>query len=156
MKKKITVFMGCIFLAGALYNLWTLRQVNIMFIYSDAGSTINIVVDHLPWTDRDKIEWFLARKKDILEKHPLYNNSWHDFLIMDIGDGFTNFSENPDEDLFCFPTIKSEKNCLVKNYLLVVEEAEYENMQFHIAPWWTSYQLTSEGKVERIYMEENL
>lgn len=74
MKKKITVFMGCIFLAGALYNLWTLRQVNIIFINSDAGSTIDIVVDHLPWTDRDKIDWFLAHKEKILAKYPLYDD----------------------------------------------------------------------------------
>lgn len=151
MKKKITVFMGCIFLAGALYNLWTLRQVNIIFINSDAGSTIDIVVDHLPWTDRDKIDWFLAHKEKILAKYPLYDNSTHTFYIIDIGDGFTNYNENPDEDLFCFPTIKSEKSCLLKDYLLIAQEFRYKNHQFQTAPWSTIYQLTPEGKIERIF-----
>lgn len=155
-KRKSLIFVTCLFLAGALYNLWTLRKANIIFIYSDAGSTINIVVDHLPWTDRDKIEWFLARKEKILEKYPLYDSGMHTFYVMDVGKGFTNYNENPDEDLRCFPTIKNEINCLIKDYLLIVYEEEYINTQFYIAPWWTFYQLTPEGKIERIYREENL
>jgi hypothetical protein len=60
LKKKISMLILYLFLSGAIYNLWTLRPVKILYVNSDGYGTINLVVDHLPWTDRDKIDWYLA------------------------------------------------------------------------------------------------
>lgn len=64
--------------------------------------------------------------------------------VIDIGNGFTDYKkyiEGPYEDLYCFPTIKSNDNCIVKNYLMVINEYPYRNTHFFIADN-NEYQLT--------------
>ncbi len=56
-------------------------------------------------------------------QNPLPEGSWHTWYVIDIGNGFTDYKkyiEGPYEDLYCFPTIKSNDNCIVKKYLIVV------------------------------------
>lgn len=147
MKKKYALLLG-LFLLGALYNAWTLRPVNILYVYSDAGSTMSIAVDHLPLTDKEKIDWYMARRDQLKEDYSLYNNVTHRYYIIDISDGFTNYDEMPKEDLRCFPDIKNDKNCLVKYYLLIVNEGTDGKVIFHIPDEQFEYQLTEEGKIE--------
>lgn len=64
--------------------------------------------------------------------------------VIDIGNGFTDYKkyiEGPYEDLYCFPTIKSNDNCIVKNYLMVINEYPYRNTHFFIVDN-NEYQLT--------------
>ena len=58
--------------------------------------------------------------------------------------------EGPYEDLYCFPTIKSNDNCIVKNYLMVINEYPYRNTHIGINDF-TEYQLTQENKIERVF-----
>ncbi|EIM2859467.1 DUF943 family protein, partial [Escherichia coli] len=109
--------------------------------------------DHLPWTDSDKINWYLKHQNEIKNQHPLPEGSWHTWYVIDIGNGFTDYKkyiEGPYEDLYCFPTIKSNDNCIVKNYLMVINEYPYRNTHFFIADN-NEYQLTQENKIERVF-----
>ena len=162
MKKKFPAMLLCFFLLEGLYNLWTLRPVNVQYVYSDAGSTVDLVVDHLPWTDRDKIAWYLTRRDEFKKKYPLLEWTSNSYYIIDIGKGFIKFEGNPSEDLryenlICFPTIKSDMNCVVKNYLLIVDENPDSNTLFYMFSEFGSqivYQLTPEGKIEFIPQPE--
>lgn len=60
------------------------------------------------------------------------------------------YIEGPYEDLYCFPTIKSNDNCIVKNYLMVINEYPYRNTHIGINDF-TEYQLTQENKIERVF-----
>lgn len=155
MKKKLPVMLLCLFLLGAFYNLWTIRPVNILYIYSDAGVTVTIVVDHMPWTDREKIAWYLARRDEFKRKYPSFDNTWQTYYITDISDGFTNYAKSPHEDLFCIPEIKSDDNCLVKNYFLIVDEYTNSGLRFY-PDSDIEYQLTPDNKIERVYRPEYL
>lgn len=75
------------------------------------------------------------------------------WYVIDIGNGFTDYKkyiEGPYEDLYCFPTIKSNDNCIVKNYLMVINEYPYRNTHIGINDF-TEYQLTQENKIERVF-----
>ncbi|QFH69387.1 DUF943 family protein [Enterobacter sp. E76] len=152
MKIKILKIALYLFILNGLYNLWTLRPVKIIYAYSDAGGVVMLVVDHLPWTDRDKINWYLSRQQEIKYKYPL-TDDYHTYYIAGIDDGFTNYQYSPHEDIFCFPTIQSEKNCIVKDYLLIIDEQPYRNTRYYITATEGEYELTPENKLERIYHE---
>ncbi len=122
MKKKFPLLLLTLFLAGAFYNLWTLRPVKVLHASSDGYGDVELVVTHMPWTDMEKISWFILNREDIRAKYPLFPDVWHRYYITDIGDGFTNNKISPHEDLRCFSEIQNDKNCIVKNYLLVVDE----------------------------------
>lgn len=153
MKSKLQKIILYLFLLCCIYSLWTLRPVQILYTYSDAGNSVFLVVDHLPWTDSDKINWYLKHQNEIKNQHPLPEGSWHTWYVIDIGNGFTDYKkyiEGPYEDLYCFPTIKSNDNCIVKNYLMVINEYPYRNTHFFIADN-NEYQLTQENKIERVF-----
>ncbi|HHU2274710.1 TPA: DUF943 family protein, partial [Escherichia coli] len=48
MKRKLQKIILYLFLLCCIYNLWTLRPVQILYTYSDAGNSVFLVVDHLP------------------------------------------------------------------------------------------------------------
>ncbi|MFT1055496.1 DUF943 family protein [Enterobacter hormaechei] len=148
MRNKYSIIILCLFLMAGVYNLWTLRPVNILHIDSDGGSAVVLVVDHLPWTDRGKIDWFLARREEVRSKYPLYNEGWHRYYIMGIGDGFTTHESSSHEDLLCFPVINSHNNCVIKDYLLIVDEYQNRNTQFYVSDADIEYQMTPDNKIE--------
>jgi len=154
MKNKKKRFIG-IFIIIAMCNLWSLRPVKILHIYSDFNSSVFIVVDHLPWADSDKIGWFLSRREKLINDYPLIDGIPHSYYIMDVGEGFTNYKENPKEDLLCFSMGKKEHNCIIKNYPMVMSERPYENIHFQISSEWAvyNYELTPEGKIEYSHRE---
>lgn len=141
--------MHCFFIA-AICNLCTLRSVKILHVYSDFNSSVFVVVDNLPWADRDKIGWFLSHRETFIKDCSLIDGIYHSYYIMDIGDGFTNYEESPKEDLMCFSMGKDQHNCIVKNYPLVVNERPYENIRFQVSSYWATneYELTPKGKIE--------
>ncbi|EFW8621429.1 DUF943 family protein, partial [Shigella sonnei] len=99
------------------------------------------------------INWYLKHQNEIKNQHPLPEGSWHTWYVIDIGNGFTDYKkyiEGPYEDLYCFPTIKSNDNCIVKNYLMVINEYPYRNTHIGINDF-TEYQLTQENKIERVF-----
>ncbi|WP_230353705.1 DUF943 family protein [Lelliottia sp. WAP21] len=150
MNNKMPKMLLLLFLSGGFYNLWTLRPVNIAYVYSDAGSTLSIVVDHLPWTDKEKIDWYISRREELARNYPLYNDSIHSINILDIGEGFTNYNEMPDEDLLCFPTIQTDRSCILREHLLIVNEYPDRKAVFYIVSNQTTYQLVAGDKIERV------
>ncbi|ANA19203.1 DUF943 domain-containing protein [Salmonella enterica subsp. diarizonae] len=151
--KKIAL---CLFLLAGTYNLWTLRPVKILYAYSDFGSTVFLVVDHLPWTDRDKIRWYLTHREEFKRKYPLLDQDWFRYYVIDIGNGFTNaknYHDGPYEDLYCFPTIKDDADCIVKDYLFIVDEYSDSNTTFGVTviDGEHEYQLTPEKQIERVF-----
>lgn len=82
MKRKLQKIILYLFLLCCIYNLWTLRPVQILYTYSDAGNSVFLVVDHLPWTDSDKINWYLKHQDEIKSQNPLPEGSWHTGMLL--------------------------------------------------------------------------
>lgn len=133
MKRKLQKIILYLFLLCCIYNLWTLRPVQILYTYSDAGNSVFLVVDHLPWTDSDKINWYLKHQDEIKSQNPYQKIvGIPGMLLISVMASLTikKYIEGPYEDLYCFPTIKSNDNCIVKNYLMVINEYPYRNTHF--------------------------
>lgn len=154
MEKKSPLILLGLFLLGGVYNFWTLRPVEVLHVDSDAGGTVVVVVDHMPWTDKEKIDWYLSRREALQKKYPLYDNNWHSYYIADIGDGFTNYNKSPGEDLLCFSTLKNDDNCIIKKYFLIIDEFSYKNTRFYVSGDETAYQLTPDKKLEFVQHDE--
>lgn len=137
-----------IMLATAFYNLWTLRPVRILYVDSFQGMSVNIVVDHLPWTDKDRIKWYLEHKKMLQMKYPVFTENTSRIVFFEAGAGFVSFRENPHEDLRCFEDIKSEKRCIPKDIALVVNVDAPGIVDFITDFSGTTYQILGEGNIE--------
>ncbi|KFC07487.1 hypothetical protein GTGU_01871 [Trabulsiella guamensis ATCC 49490] len=156
MKNKFPVMLLCLFMIGAIYNFWTLRPVSILYVYSDGYGIVNLVVDHMPLTDRGKIGWYLAHREYIQSTYPLFPEIRHRYYVTNVGEGFTNQENSPHEDLRCFPAIDSKKNCVIKDYFLIVDENVNENTRFYVSDGEVEYQMMSEHKLEFIPRPEAL
>ena len=154
MRRKFRVLSLGLFLAGGIYNLWTLRPVNILHVDSDGDGVVVLVVDHMPWTDRDKIDWYLAHREEIRSKYPLFDEIKQSYYILGVGDGFTNYERSPHEDLRCFTVIDSNNYCVIKDYLLIIDEYTNENTRFYVSEGKVEYQLTLKNKIQRVYRPE--
>lgn len=137
-----------IFVITAFYNLWTLRKVNIIYIDSYKDMMLDIVVDHLPLTDKGRIEWFLENKRKLQKKHPEFNENTYEIVFLDIGEGFMSSRDNYHEDLRCFESLKKEKNCIQKNDLLVIHFYDGGVTDFDIGFGGPAYRVYSNGKIE--------
>lgn len=65
-----------------IYNLWTLHSCT-DFVYILSGNSVFLVVDHLPWTDSDKINWYL-KHQDEIKSNPYPEGSWHTWYVIDV------------------------------------------------------------------------
>jgi hypothetical protein len=148
-RKGIISFAVVIMVCIALYNLWSQRPVKVLYIDSYKGVMFDIVVDHLPWLDRDRINWFLTHREELEKNHPTLKGNIYEITFLDVGAGFMSLRENPHEDLLCFDTIKEEKNCIEKNTLLVVHFYNHGVTDFDIGYGGPAYQKIGNGKIER-------
>lgn len=151
MKRKVgkLIFLtALIMLATAFYNLWTLRPVRILYVDSFQGMSVNIVVDHFPWADKDRITWFLSHKDELQRKYPVFNGNTFEVVFLGAEKGFMSLRENPHEDLRCFEALKKEKNCIEKDVLLVVNFYAKGITDFEIGYGGPAYQILGEGNIE--------
>lgn len=62
--------------------------------------------------------------------------------------------KSPHEDLFCIPEIKSDDNCLVKNYSLIVYEDPDSDTRF-FTDSEMEYRLTSDTKIVPVLQKKS-
>lgn len=132
----------------AIYNLWTLRSVDVLYMESYKDVIIEVVVDHLPWTDKDRIKWFLENKVKLQRNYPEFNEKTFEIIFLDVGEGFMSLRDNYHEDLRCFESLKKEKNCIQKNDLLVIHFYDGGVTDFDIGFGGPAYRVTRDGKIE--------
>ncbi|MFS2224953.1 DUF943 family protein [Pantoea sp. B65] len=115
-------------------NFWSLRAVNIIDIHS-AREYSQIIVDHLPFTDKEKIEWWLKNQQEIMKKYNIphsYKDGSYNITIWNIGDGYLNSDEYYRKDLLCFSDMKDKRNCIEKKLLLTIEKSANNKIYFSI------------------------
>lgn len=147
-RRKMLSIAVVIFISTALYNLWTLRKVNVLYIDSYKDVMLDMVVDHLPLTDKGRIEWFLENKNQLQKNHPEFNQNTVEIIFLGIGEGFMSLRENPHEDLLCYDSLKQEKNCIEKDVLMVVDFYTNGVTDFDIGFGGPGYRVSGDGKIE--------
>lgn len=83
------------------------------------GSTAQIIVDKLPLTDSNKINWWQRNQNKILKKYDIPTGDKTPFLIVvyAFGDGYQVEGK---EDRLCFTDIKPPKNCIDKKIIMMI------------------------------------
>lgn len=116
MRLKLKITMLILFVIVALLNMWTTRTVKIIHAEKKSGVYDDFVVDHLPFTDRDRINWYLDHKRELLKNHSIQEGAYYDLTFWDVGDGFLGVDENIKriDDLYCFDDMSVEKRCIEK------------------------------------------
>lgn len=93
--------------------------VKIINIHKEGTEHANIVVTHFPLTDNGKINWWLDHKEFIKKTYNTPAQSRYYIAIWDIGDGYV--ADSYKEDFYCFSDMKTTKNCIEKNLLMIID-----------------------------------
>lgn len=132
MIKKILLVLLALFNIIALFNAWTLRQVNVLFVEKIRTGDYVIAVDHLPLTDYDKISWFNDNKQMLQSHYAISMEDFEKITIMEAVDGVKNINSRWVDDYFCFNHIDSDYRCVDKNLQVSIARAQDGTLTFYI------------------------
>ncbi|MDN4625628.1 DUF943 family protein [Erwinia sp. PsM31] len=100
----------CLFIRG--------EAVCVMDAHYD-GSTAQVIVNKLPFTDSEKIEWWLRNEVKVRDKYHIPSGNAGPFLITVYAFG-EGYKEEGKEDRLCFRDVKSPQNCIDKKVLMMI------------------------------------
>lgn len=105
MRKVIFISALIILLSGVTAYLYSGREtVSVIDVHYYNGHTVQIIVDRLPFFDKDKIAWWEAKQHEIREKYNIPSGEKDPFLITVYGFG-KGYQQQGKEDRRCFPDI---------------------------------------------------
>lgn len=116
--RKLVILSLAIALCFIGYLFTVKSNVSIIAAHYD-GSTAQIIVNKLPLTDSNKINWWQRNQNEILENYNIPTGDKIPFLIViyAFGDGYQVEAK---EDRLCFSDIKPPKNCIDKKILMMI------------------------------------
>jgi len=116
--RKLIVLLLTLLLCVAFFLFNEKKDVSVIDAHYD-GSTAQIIVDKLPLTEAAKISWWKQNQNEILENYKIPTGDKVPFLIAIYAYG-NGYQEEGKEDRLCFSDIKSPKNCIDKNILMMI------------------------------------
>ncbi|ELQ6022792.1 DUF943 family protein [Cronobacter turicensis] len=121
MIKKRVLLLVIILAAVVIIRFMTDRSVNIIAVHQNPY-TAAVIVERLPWRDRDKIAWWRDNEKRLIKHYSLKIDNPRgalDYFVYAFGEGY---QPEGDADRLCFEEIKSPSRCIDKNLLMVVTQ----------------------------------
>ncbi|ADP11142.1 conserved uncharacterized protein [Erwinia sp. Ejp617] len=112
------------------YVIWvSLRPVEIVAVHKD-GNHSSVLVKTFPFTDSGKIEWWLKNRDMLKEKYdtpePELDGSFTVVFWL-LGEGY---KEEGKYDRRCFEDMRTQKNCIDKNSLILVKNSKNSGMYY--------------------------
>ncbi|MCU5774649.1 DUF943 family protein [Erwiniaceae bacterium BAC15a-03b] len=145
------ILSACVLLTAACY-FWNLRPVNIIGVHYKNDFSY-VIVDHLPFTDRAKVKWWLDHQDEFREKYhiPAPSASGNfDVSVWAAGKGYLNYEKNYKQDLLCFSDMESKDNCIEKNLLLTIKKIPEQRIYFVIGFHDSVYELDNDNGLIRV------
>ncbi|CNC46022.1 putative entero membrane protein [Yersinia pseudotuberculosis] len=149
MKAKSKKIICALLLLGSIllgYFFWlSLRPVEIVAVHKD-GNFSAVLVRDFPVTDKGKINWWLENRDMLKAKYSIpkpASDGFYTVIFWDFGDGY---KEEGKYDRLCFYNMKSSKNCIDKNSLMIIRNSQYNVMSFTVDSG--IYQLKNGGIVK--------
>jgi len=116
--RKLIVFIFIILSCTLSYRLTGKHNVSIIDAHYDS-STAQIIVNKLPLTKAEKIDWWQKNQRSVLEKYNIPTGHKSPFLIAIYA--FDNgYQVEGKKDRLCFSDIEPPKNCIDKNILMTI------------------------------------
>ncbi|AIX73697.1 MAG: DUF943 family protein [Mixta calida] len=130
-KHKISLI---IFGALLAYALWlTCRPVKIIAVHHTGNHSAAILVNNLPFTDRDKIAWWQENRAMLKEKYDLpapADNGFFSVTVWLFGEGYQE--DNQDDDQYCFKDMQTMKHCIEKTDSFTIYSSRGNQAHFSV------------------------
>lgn len=135
MRKKVKKNLyTLLLLTGVLYGgffWWSQRPVAIVAVHQKNNYS-DILVKNFPFTDRQKINWWLKNKAMLKEKYGVPSpakNGFYSVIFWDFGEGY---KETDGYDRLCFDDMKTNINCIDKEKYFTVWNGKNNNISFGV------------------------
>lgn len=118
-------------LASGIYCYLNFREVNVIDVHQDYYSA-SIIVDHLPYSNDEKIRWWLSHQQQITLKYNIkaFNeNGSITYYFYALGEGYQPLEK---KDRICFKQIQPPANCLDKNLLMKIQRTQDGGVMFSL------------------------
>lgn len=139
--------LAALFIIAALYNMWSLRRINVLMVDHILAGDYVIAVDHLPLTDRDKIYWFNDNKKVLQEQFNISMSDFNNIILIEAVEGVRDINNHWDENYYCFTQTQSEFRCVDKDLQVNIYRSEDNTLTFYIHSYGGIYVQALDGSI---------
>ena len=128
------------------YFLWlSLRPIDIVAVHHRGHGFSSILVNNFPFTDKDKISWWLKNKDILKEKYDIpkaENDGYFNITVWLFGEGY---KETDGYDRLCFEDTPPPINCIDKNAVFSVSNSN--NLGTIFTTYEGRYKLNKNGDI---------
>ncbi|UWS28975.1 DUF943 family protein [Erwinia pyrifoliae] len=146
--KKIFVALLLLGCALAGYFVWSsLRPVEIIAVHQ-RNNYSDILVKNFPFTDKEKINWWLKNKEILKDKYNAPEPASDEFFTITFwlfGDGY---KEEGKYDRLCFDDMKTTVNCIEKEAVFSVSNSKNSGTRFTVHDG--IYRITEKGEIIKV------
>ncbi|WP_313655816.1 DUF943 family protein [Pantoea sp.] len=146
--KKIMLALVITSCALAGYFWWLAsRPVEIIAIHQE-GNFSEVLVKSFPFTDKAKINWWLANKDALKIKYNIPSPSAPGSFYVNFWDFRDGYKEQGKYDRRCFDDMHTAKNCIDKNVVFSVENNRKKEILFTV--YDGRYRMEKNGKITKL------
>ncbi len=133
MKAKSKKIICALLLLGSIllgYFFWLSRHPVEIISVHQRNNYSDILVRNFPFTEKGKINWWLENRDILKAKYSIpkpASDGFYTVIFWDFGDGY---KEEGKYDRLCFYNMKSSKNCIDKNSLIIISNNKNNVMSF--------------------------
>lgn len=149
MKINIKKNLYTLLLVGGIVHgcfLWySHRPVEIVAVHHGRSGFSDVLARNCPFTDKDKIDWWLKNKAMLEEKYNIPNPEKDGYFYLTFwlfGDGY---KEEEKYDRICFDDMKTKVNCIEKDPVFSVKNSK--NMGTMFEAYDGTYRLKNNGEI---------
>lgn len=151
--KKIIFISTLLVIALFSFFLWlSFRPVEIVAVHQ-MHSTSSVLVDHFPFTDKGKINWWLDHQETLKSNYGIPepdDDGMFTIIVWDFGEGY---KETDGYDRLCFDDLKAKENCIEKNRLFTIENDRNHDVVFTV--YDARYRLNKNGEITKLKRESD-
>ncbi|ELY5815113.1 DUF943 family protein [Cronobacter turicensis] len=138
--------MAVIMVAVAALGVIFSRPAKIIAVHQ-TPYTAAVIVERLPWRDRNKIRWWRDNEQHLITQYALKADNPRDsldYFVYAFGKGYQPEGK---ADHLCFDEIKSTARCIDKNLLMIVTQNRAGEQIFLIDHY--RYQVMRDGELKK-------
>ncbi|MGP2424276.1 DUF943 family protein [Yersinia sp. 2538 StPb PI] len=146
--KKGRIILAAVVIFFVYIVFYVFQPVKIIDGHIRSSGFSVLIVKNPPLTDKGKISWWKKNELFIKETYSIPkpdSDGTFTVVVLDVGDGYKiDSGTDEDSDLLCFDDMKTEKNCIEKNWVMDIEYLKNGSTRFNINK--SSYIQLSDGE----------
>lgn len=144
-KHRILLLSSIVLLTNIIWFLF--RPVEIVAVHNKDNFS-DILVKTFPFTDKEKIEWWLANRAMLKERYNIPKPDKHGVFFVTFWIFGEGYKEDKIDERLCFNDMKTKRRCIEKDAVFTVSRNRYSQTFFSTANG--KYRLNSDEKLSKI------